>query len=275
MPPSTGRLRVLAALVVAGCVVGLAAALVHSTSYRAHASFVLRPALRTSGAQLETLTRTAAGLVKSDTVASNVIASLHLSDSNAGLLGDLSTSVRPGTAIVDIAVRRGTAVQAQQVAQEVLVVFEGIARARFGTTTAIQTWDAPGSGTSAVGKPYVADALLGASGGLLLGVLGLLALAWRARPRPLVAAPVAPVRDVEPEPEVVSDTVVEPEPEPTPEPAPATGLLGDLERRARDEPDPVRREELAAYLDQFRGFADVNGELPANLLPLVEDVFGV
>ncbi|HEX3806220.1 MAG TPA: hypothetical protein VHV52_05505 [Gaiellaceae bacterium] len=94
---------------------------------------------------------------------------------------------------------------------------------------------------------------------------------------------MAPVREIEPEPEpeVVSDTVVEPEPEPerepepTPEPAPATGLLGDLERRARDEPDPVRREELAAYLDQFRGFADANGELPANLLPLVEDVFGV
>jgi hypothetical protein len=65
-----------------------------------------------------------------------------------------------------------------------------------------------------------------------------------------------------------------PQPEQEPQPAPETGLVAELRRRVEAEQNPARRAELAVYLEELTPFAAPDGSLPANLLPLVEDVFG-
>ena len=91
------------AIVVAGVLAGLAAglgvALAHPVRHRAEASVIVAPALRRTDPGLATMTRTAASLVRSDAVAQNVVAALHLDESPGHLLGDIGARPRHGTAI--------------------------------------------------------------------------------------------------------------------------------------------------------------------------------
>ena len=301
MLAASARWKALAATTVLGLVVGLVVALLHHPRDRAQASLVVAPALNQPN---PTLTATAASLVKSTTVAVNVISALHLHESPGALLGDLGAHVRPGTAIVDITATRGSKVDAQRVAQEVVVVFEQIADARLGTVgsgPAVQVFDSPDDNVRSLGRPYASWIIGGGSLGLLLGVALLFAPRRKGVPQVEVVSDTVPVPDTpvaapEPEPEidVVPDTVdPPPEPEPEPEPPepepeppepeievladapqPPAGLLGRLKAQVDAEADPERHAELAVYYDQLAPFATPEGELPANLIGLVEEVFG-
>lgn len=280
--------RPIAACVAVGLLAGLVVAALESPGYEARASVIVAPALTRTDPALGTLTRTAVSLVRSRSVAQNASDALRLGSPD-DVLRRIGAHARAGTAVVDVTATGRTAVDAARLAQEVVVAFQALAEARLGrrgTGPAVSVWDAPGAGATRRGKPFVPWGVGGASLGLLAAaglVLG------RRRPRRSrepaagpVAAPVpvpdpAPQREREPE----REPELEPEPEPDTAPGPAAqpapeprGLIAELARRTADEPDPGRRAEMEAYLPQFQGFADGDGNLPSNLLALVEDVYG-
>jgi hypothetical protein len=273
------------AIVVAGVLAGLAAglgvALAHPVRHRAEASVIVAPALRRTDPGLATMTRTAASLVRSDAVAQNVVAALHLDESPGHLLGDIGARPRHGTAIVDITVDRASDVEAERIAQQVLVVFQRLADARLGTAgggPAVRMWDTPGAGTHALGRPFAAWGVGGASVGLLAAAALLLIRPRRRVPAAVQAPEPEPAAQPLSEPPPVAQPEPEqrpaPQPEQEPQPAPETGLVAELRRRVEAEQNPARRAELAVYLEELTPFAAPDGSLPANLLPLVEDVFG-
>jgi hypothetical protein len=135
-------------------------------------------------------------------------------------------------------------------------------------------WDAPAQVAASVGKPWGAWGAGGASLGLLVAAASLAPLG-RRRESPAVA----PAAEVERAPAPAPAPAPPPAPprakDESPPPAPAeTGLLAELRRRAESETDPARQAEMLVYLDQVTPFAGPAGELPDNLLGLVEEVFG-
>ena len=285
----------IAAAVVVGAAAGLAVAAGESPSYRATVTFVVAPSLRSTAPGVPTLTRTAAALVRSRSVAENVVGALGLHESPDHLLQEIAVHTEPGTAIVRVGVRQGSKLDARRVAQQVLVVFEGLANSRLGRQgggPAVAVWDPAGDSATRAGHPYAADAAGGAVVGLLLGVFGVLGLRRRVRAprlpeRRVRAASPAPALPAEPPapPERAPQPEAEPEPEPQAAPvaeepaservpAPAVGVLAELERRTAAEADPNRHQELALYLEQLRAFAASDGSLPPNLIGLAEEVFG-
>jgi capsular polysaccharide biosynthesis protein len=254
----------------AGIALGLVVGLLRSPGYDATATVVVAPHRPSTDRSIPTIARTAAGLVRTPTVAENVASALHLAQSPESLLHDIDAHARTGTALVDITVHQSTAIDAERVAQQVLVVFESLATARLGAGEVV-TWQAPSGDARRASRHVAAYAVAGGSLGLLAGAAGALLLR-RRREHPWEVAMPEP----EPEPEPVPEPQPEPEPEPEPDPEPAgdRGLVAELARRAAAETDPARQAELAAYLTQFRGFADPDGNLPPNFLALVEEVFG-
>lgn len=257
--------RRIAGAVAAGLVAGLAVASLQAPAYRARATLIVAPALDRADPALTTLTRTAVSLVRSRTVARNVADALGLQGSESSVLKRIGAHARPGTAVVDVTATGSSAVDAERLAQQVVVVFQAVANARLGRQgggAAISVWDAPGSGAARLGKPYPPWGVGGASLGLLAAVG--LSLGGRRR------AGGPPAEEQVPAPEPAPGTALEP--------APAVpgrrGLIAELARRAATERDPARRSELAAYVAQFEAFADGEGNLPPNFLALVEDVFG-
>ena len=160
------RARWIAGAVALGAAAGLALAELHASSYRQTVSFIVAPALRTTEPTTSTMTKTAAELVRSRIVAENVVSALHLQESPARLQDELSSRIRRGTAIVDVAVARPSAIEAQRVAQQVLATFQSLANSRLGHPgggVAVAAWDPPSGGVTKEGKPFAADAVLGAS----------------------------------------------------------------------------------------------------------------
>ncbi len=295
---------IAAAAAVVGAVAGLVDAALQSPPYRATVSFVVAPSLRSTEPGIPTLTRTAAALVRTPSVAQNVISALALHDSRDHLLGEIGVRTEPGTAVVRVTVSRDSKLDAQRVAQQVLVVFQGLANSRLGRPgqgSAVTVWDPASDSATRAGRPYGREGLGGAAVGLLVGVAAVLGLRRRGRrplgagarvpapapasgrrpvpapkaqpapaPQPAQAPASAPTPTAPRVPEPASAAV----PEPAPAAAPAVGMLAELERRTAAEQDPARREELAFYLEQLRAFALPDGSLPLNLLGLAEEVFG-
>jgi capsular polysaccharide biosynthesis protein len=169
------------AAVLLGAAGGLVLASVQASSYRAGVSFVVAPSLRSTEPGVPTLTRTAAALVRSPVVARNVVGALGLQTSPAALLDRIDVHTKPGTAIVEIGVRDGSAIAAERTAQQVLAAFEALANARLGRVgggTAVAVWDTPAGSAAPVGRPYATDALVGAAAGLLLAFLAPALLSW-------------------------------------------------------------------------------------------------
>jgi hypothetical protein len=248
---ANARWRWVAVAAVAGALLGLALAASQPARYRARATFVVAPALHRSDPALRTLTQTAASLVRSRSVAQNVVAALALQESPNALASSIGVHVRSGTAVVDVSVTASNAVQSERIAQQVLTVFTGVADARLGRQgggAAVAVWDAPGGSATALGKPYWRDVLLGAFLAALAAAAVLLAREGRSVRRR--------VRLARFEPYDVGGRV----------------KLADLEAVvARAEGD--RAGELRDYLDELRAYAGADGTLPATFEPVVADYF--
>ena len=279
--------RVVLAGLVGGALVGVLLALAATPAHRARATVVVAPALRTTGTALETTTATIAALVGSSTVLNNVTDALGRP--RGALAGAVHARPRHGTAIVEITVDQASGIEAERVAQQILVALPALAASRLPHAggTPVLAVDSPGGSARALGRPYARNALLGALAGALLALAALFVVGARSRPR-AAAAPAASPQPVTPQPTPVAPRkpapapAPEPPPVPAPEPAPAfeapgtprRGRFADLERIAAAETDQVRREELELYLDQLRGHVLPDGTLPPNFAGLVEQVFG-
>lgn len=269
-------MRALAAGALVGLVVGLVVAFLQPVRYRAHASVVVAPALKRTDPALATMTQTVAALARSDAVAQNVVLALHLNESPGALRGDLHAHAVRGSALVDISADQPSSVGAERTVQQAVVVLQRLAAARLSGVVPGQlvVWDAAGGTAHALGRPFAAWCVGGASVGFLIAGLGLLAPRRRGAPR--LEAGTEPEVLPAPEPEPAAEEQPEPEPPPEPEPLPErkSGQVAELERRAHAEPDGARQAEMLVYLDQLAPFADAEGNLPANLVGLAEDVFG-
>lgn len=266
---------VLAVGVVVGAAVGLGIAASQPMRYRAETSVVVAPALKRADPALQTLTHTVASLARSNTVAENVITSLQLRESVGSLRSDIRAHARPGTALVEITADQGNRVEAERVLQQAVVVLQQLVAGRLphAVPGELVVWDAPGGTAHAVGRPFVAWTVGGASLGLVLA--GAVLLVPRRRRRSASAEPSAnevsdtlEASDAEPDP-----PQRQPQTEPEPEPE-RTGLIAELRRRAAAEPDPRRQAEMHVYVDQLAPFAAPDGSLPSNLIGLAEEVFG-
>jgi hypothetical protein len=234
------------------------------------------------------LTESVAKLLDSNLIAADVIANLRLRESTQSLLRRVEASaVTPG--LVRVGATDTTALRAEQIVQEITLIFPRIVRARFTGKNALRAtvWDParvvqhpdPGWGTS-MGAAAGASAFLW----LLAIVAPFRRPALRLpKPRPkLRRAPEAPTRPA-PEPasnspllepvggseEVAEDIAV----------APPNGTFGfnlaQLESLvdAARERYPDRFDEWQAYVFYLRDHAEIDGSLPPNFHPLVEDVF--
>jgi capsular polysaccharide biosynthesis protein len=286
--PERRLVRVTAVGALAGALLGVVLASATGGGYRAHATVMVAPALRQSGADLATTTATAAGYARSASVLDNVTQALKLG--RGSLAGKVHVHPRPGTALIDLAVDQPTAQRAERAAQQLVVVFTAVAGSRFPSSggQAIVGVDTPGGTARPLGRPYVWFAILGA---LLVALLSATAVVLGAgRPRPVrarkpsvrPAAQPEPVRAQQPAPAPAPpapavERVSEPVPVPAPRPAPAAHgrvHIEELERIAAAEPDPARAEEQRLYVEQLREFATADGTLPAQFEPIVDDVFG-
>ena len=207
----------------------------------------------------EVATRSLAKLLDSNLIASDVVANLHLREQPEAVRRRIrSRAVAPG--LLRVRVSDAQALRAQQIAQEVTLVFPQLVAARFTGRGALRAkiWDpAHDAGSASKGWGTSMGSAAGAS-----VLLWLLVLVPRRRREP----------EVEPEPEP------EMEREPAPAPVPANGShynlveLESLVARGRER-FPHRVDEWQAYVFYLRDYASADGTLPANFHPLVEDVF--
>ena len=259
-----------AALVAAGCVVGIAVALSQSPLYRATTTVVVTvhgvPAVPTAKDAVPTIAALAAG----DVVVENVAAGMHL---GAGSVrSHLRATVVGRTALIRLSYDDAQDVRARQLAQESASALLAVVSARFGSRLSVAVVDTLHS--SRLGRPWFDDALIGALAGALLGV------AWQSRRlirrpavgarRKRVVAAAAPGTQRSPPP----PPVVAPVAAPVAMPA-QVGRIAELrqelaERRGEFDLDQVVTWE--AYLDALELQA-VDGELPPSFDGLMRDVF--
>jgi hypothetical protein len=236
----------------------------------------------TPGRLNDAATKSVAKLLDSNLIAADVVANLHLREQPEAVRRRIrSRAVAPG--LLRVRVSDAQALRAQQVAQEVTLVFPQLVSARFTGRGALRAkiWDpAHDAGTSSRGWGESMGAATGAS-----VLLWLLVLAPRRR-RQRSPQPTRPPPLPAPEPNPTSNTVLqatvgteEPAvPEVPPEPVAANGShynlveLESLVAHARER-FPDRADEWQAYVFYLRDYASADGTLPANFHPLVEDVF--
>ena len=249
--------RVLLAGLVGGALAGVLLALAATPAHRATATVVVGPALRTAGAQLDTTTATVAALVGSSAVLDNVTDALHRP--RGGLAGSVHAHPRHGTALVEITVDQPSAIDAERVAQQILVVLPALAGSRLphAGSSAVLTVDTPGGSARVLGRPFVRNGVLGGLAGLLLAlvVLGGKTVQLPRPQRRESDAPVAPVRPA------AAPTVVKPAQPPAPTAAPTLppppplpavpgaarrGSFAELERIAAAETDEGRRRSSSS-----------------------------
>ena len=240
------------------------------------------------------LTASVAKLVESNLIAADVIANLRLHESTQALLRHVDArAVDPG--LVRVTATEKTALAAEQIVQEITLVFPRLVSARFTGTRALRAkvWDP----AHVVGRTDRGWSESMAAAGAASAVLWLLAWGpWRRARRRLPEPRAAPepasntVFHAEPAteaaatasipaPEPPSDTASQAQPRTAEATAPANGArglnLGELESlvdTARER-FPDRVDEWHAYVFYLRDHADSDGSLPENFRPLVEDVF--
>lgn len=87
------------------------------------------------GTQAQPFTATMSDLLQSNVVATQVIQSLHLSDTPQQLLDRVHVSINPETAVIRVSVDDHDPAQAQRIAQQIGVVFSDLVKKRFGAAT--------------------------------------------------------------------------------------------------------------------------------------------
>jgi hypothetical protein len=228
-------------------------------------------------------THSAAELVDSHLIAADVIANLHLGATTTALLDRIAAkATAPG--LVRVTARDKRALVAEQIAQEVTLVYPRLLRARFRGTHALSAtvWD-PARVVARPDQAWGTSISAAAGASVFLWLLAL--VPWR-RLRIRVALP-------RPTPKPASNTVLQAEertgieiapPIPAPEPPSNTLLqangargynlveLESLVDAARAQ-FPERADEWDAYVFYLRDHAEIDGSLPENFRPLVEDVF--
>jgi len=240
---------------VAGLVVGAIVGLAQSPGYRATTTLIAQA----HGSPV--LLPTVGALATGNAVVGNVASALGMSADD--VRRRVRVSLVPRTALVRVQADAGTALRAQQIAQQEATALEAIGSARLGAGVRIAVVDPATAARRS--KPVPADALWGALVGLLAG----LALEWGRR---FAAAPEPQkVSDTE----TVSDTIAaEPPPPPEPSPPPPSPLAALRSGLAahRDEFGADQVAEWEAYLDAFEAQV-VDGALPAHIKGMAEDVF--
>lgn len=247
---------------VAGLVAGAVVGLAQSPGYRATTTLIAQA----HGSPV--LLPTVGALATGNAVVGNVASALGLSADE--VRRRVRVSLVPRTALVRVQADAGTALRAQQLAQQEATALEAIGSARLGAGVRIAVVD-PATAARR-GKPVLADALWGA----LIGLFAGLALDWGRR---LVAAPpqtvsgtetVSPTVPDAPAPEPAAEPAPPPPPSPPP-PSPLAALRSGLAAH-RDEFGADQVAEWEAYLDAFEAQV-VDGALPAHIKGMAEDVF--
>jgi hypothetical protein len=271
-------------LAVAGTVLAFGGAALASalspSEYRATAVLVVGRANaplepRRIGAEL---TDSVAQLLDSNLIAANVIANLRLHDTTPSLLRRVhSRAETPGLVRVDATAE--TALAAEQIVQEITLIFPRIVRARFTGANALRAtvWD-PARVVQHPDRGWRTSMSAAAGASVLLWLVA--AAAWR-RPRLRSPKPRTTPKAAAPSPAAEPTAVQPPAPGPDPvaaAPAPngSHGFnLSELESLVDGarERFPDRFDEWQAYVFYLRDHAEIDGTLPANFDPLVEDVF--
>jgi capsular polysaccharide biosynthesis protein len=282
-----GRLRVLAGT-VAGLVAAVALTLLQSSTYRADASIALVRQGQPPGSDpaLAQAAEAAAELFHSRAVAEPAIANLRLDDSPDELLDRVSVETEAESSLIRISVEAPSRDEARRTAQELTELATVLFNDRFGPETAATVWEAPRADEDRVSPRPARNLALGALLGALVGwAVSLLGL---RRPRPILRVRRQPRATPEPKAAEPVPALVVAEPvqvAPVARAGQATGpfvmpgfgqwTVADVERLLAEHGPafPDRREELAIYLDSFRGVADADGRLPGNVDLVIEDVF--
>ena len=267
-----------------------------SSDYRAEAVLVVGrgDAPLGPGGVNAALTRSVARLLDSNLIAADVIANLRLRESPQALLRHVDARVvAPG--LVRVRATEKTALRAEQVVQEITLVFPRIVHARFTGNGALRAnvWD-PARVVGRTGRGWSESMGAAAAASVFLWLLAwapwrrvrLLSLHPRAAPEAPGNAEVRAETTIAteppsrvPAPEPTSDTVVQEQPGTVEAAAPANGVrrlnLGELESLvdAARERFPGRVDEWRAYVFYLRDHAETDGSLPENFRPLIEDVF--
>jgi capsular polysaccharide biosynthesis protein len=175
-------------IVLAGVAAGLVAAavvnVVEGSRYQAQTTLVLQRGSEPIDSR--GTARTFAQLVRTDTVASNVLRNLKLDESASDLLDRVSVSV-DGNALLRVRVEDDERTRARQLAQELALVFTQLVRDRFaqssgGTPVTVAVFDPAHTLSGKTSRGVAHDLLWGAILGALVGCV----CAQFRRPRPRV-----------------------------------------------------------------------------------------
>ena len=221
-------------------------------------------------------------LLASGVVAGSAVRNLRTGDTAQELLDRTTVTASSRSSLLDIAVEDGKRDSARRAAQELAEVFTVLYNDRFGAEARASLWDAPESRPPRVSPRPARNLTLG----LLLGVLGGMAVRARVR-RP--ARQSAPVRVVEVPAPTLLPAMPVPVPEPVPVPVPeqpatvqrfvlpdrGAWTSGDVDRLLAEHGHAFadRLAELQIYADTMRDVAGPDGRLPSGVEVVVEDVF--
>jgi polysaccharide biosynthesis transport protein len=133
------RKLIIIAVILAAIGAAAAASVAVEPVYRAEMKLVVTPSGQvldpTQQAAIPRFTATMGDLVESRVVADRVIRNLELTESSKGLLGKVSVSTNPDTAVLDVRVDDGDPERAQSIAAEIGRVFPDLVEETFGSTT--------------------------------------------------------------------------------------------------------------------------------------------
>jgi hypothetical protein len=280
---------------------GALAAGLSPADYRAKAALVVgRGDAPLQPGQLNgSLTDSVAKLLDSNLIAADVIANLRLHETTQSLLRRVdSGAAAPG--LVWVTSTDKAALRAEQIAQEITLIFPRLVRARFTGENSLRAtvWD-PARVVDRPSRDWGTSMAAAAAASAFLWLL-----AAAGRPLVRLRLPKAHVASNPPSntvlqagpgaahespagfpaPEGSSDTVLQAQPGDASSAgpragAPANGVrgfnLGELESLVEGarERFPERVDEWQAYVFFLRDHAEIDGSLPANFHQLVADVF--
>ena len=267
-----------------------------ATDYRAEAVLVVGrgDAPLEPGRVNAALTGSVAKLLDSNLIAADVIANLRLRESPEALLRHVDArAVAPG--LVRVSATEKSALRAEQIVQEITLVFPRLVSARFSGNRALRAkvWD-PARVVGRAARGWGESMAAAAAASALLWLLAW--VPWRRVRLHLAQPPAAPATPSNtvlqgetaavteaatrvPAREPPSNTVLQAEARVAEAYTPANGTrgfnLGELESLvdAARERFPDRVDEWDAYVFYLRDHAGIDGSLPENFRPLVEDVF--
>ena len=168
---------IVAAAGAAGLVAAAVATALEPDRHRAETTLVLVRGAEPLGADSSTrgLAETFARLVRTDTVAANVIRNLGLHESASDLLDDVDVS-SDGSALLRVRVEAGSATRARRTAQELALVFTQLVKTRFapagnGGGIGVAVFDPAHSVEGGTRRGWARNLLWGTVLGVLVGAI--------------------------------------------------------------------------------------------------------